>query len=58
MKMVVLKHTPRITVFNPTFVEYARVRQFAMQACNPGKANEKGIVERPDTASMRALFAA
>ena len=46
MKTVVLKHTPRITVFNPTFVEYARVRQFAMQACNPGKANEKGIVER------------
>jgi transposase len=46
MKTVVLKHTPRATVFNPTFVEYARVRQFAVQACNPGKANEKGIVER------------
>ncbi len=46
MKTVVLKHTPRATVFNPTFVEYARIRQFAVQACNPGKANEKGVVER------------
>jgi transposase len=46
MKTVVLANNPRGTVFNPTFVEYARVRQFAIQACNPGKANEKGVVER------------
>jgi transposase len=46
MKTVVLKHTARATVFNPTFLEYARVRHFAVQACTPRKANEKGIVER------------
>lgn len=55
MTTVVLKHTPRVTVFNPTFVEYARVRHFAVQACTPRKANEKGIVERGIGANRQAL---
>jgi len=47
MKTVVLEHTPHRTLFNPVFLEYARARGFAVQACNPGKGNEKGRVERP-----------
>ena len=47
MKTVVLSHTRVATVFNPRFVEYARARGFAIKACNPGKGNEKGRVERP-----------
>lgn len=47
MKTVVLEHTQRRTVFNPTFLEYARVRGFAVQACNVARGNEKGRVERP-----------
>ena len=47
MKTVVLAHTPRGTRFNPTFLEYARTRGFAAKACNVGKGNEKGVVERP-----------
>jgi transposase len=47
MKTVVLEHTQRRTVFNPTFLEYARVRGFGIQACNVARGNEKGRVERP-----------
>jgi transposase len=48
MKTVVLSHTAIATVFNPRFLEYARVRGgFAVVACNVRKGNEKGRVERP-----------
>ena len=48
MKTVVLSHTPRATVFNPRFLEYAQARgRFGVIACNPRKGNEKGRVERP-----------
>jgi transposase len=48
MKTVVLSHTALATVFNPRFLEYARVRGgFAVVACNVRKGNEKGRVERP-----------
>ena len=47
MKTVVLSHTPAATVFNPRFLEYARVRGLGAVACNPGQAHEKGVVERP-----------
>jgi len=46
MKTVVLKHGPP-TIFNEKFLGYARARGFAVAACNPGKGNEKGRVERP-----------
>jgi hypothetical protein len=47
MKTVVLSHTPLATVFNPTFLSYARARQFGAIACNVCRGNEKGLVERP-----------
>ena len=47
MKTVVLSHTPIATVFNPTFLSYARARQFGAIACNVYRGNEKGLVERP-----------
>ena len=48
MKTVVTSHTPQATVFNHRFLEYARARgDFATVACNVGKGNEKGRVERP-----------
>lgn len=47
MKTVVLSHTPQATVFNHRFLEYARVRGFAVVACNVRRGNEKGRVERP-----------
>jgi transposase len=47
MKTVVLSHTATATVFNPRFLEYARVRGLAARACTPGAAWEKGGVERP-----------
>lgn len=47
MKTVVLEHDPpRDPVFNPVFVEYAARRGFAIQACTPGEAHQKGGVER------------
>jgi len=46
MKTVVRSHTPRATVFNMRFLEYARNRRFAVTACNPHRPNEKGGVER------------
>lgn len=45
MKTVV--QDPRLRVFNPRFLAYAASRGFAAVACNPGKGNEKGRVERP-----------
>jgi transposase len=45
MKTVVLD--PRLRIFNPRFLHYAGCRGFAAIACNPGKGNEKGRVERP-----------
>lgn len=45
MKTVVLN--PRHGVFNPRFLHYAGSRGFAVVACNPGRGNEKGRVERP-----------
>jgi transposase len=45
MKTVVL--SPRHQAFNPRFLEYARTRGFAVIACNVGRGNEKGRVERP-----------
>jgi hypothetical protein len=47
MKTVVLSHTPIATVFNSTFLSYARARQFGAIACNVCRGNEKGLVERP-----------
>jgi transposase len=47
MKTVVLVHNHKVTRFNHSFVAYARARNFAIRACNPGKGNEKGRVERP-----------
>jgi len=47
MKTVVLEHRPpHAPVFNPEFIGYAAARGFAVHACNPGKGNEKGGVER------------
>jgi transposase len=45
MKTVV--QDPKHQVFNPRFLQYAAARGFAGVACNPGKGNEKGRVERP-----------
>lgn len=47
MKTVVLSPKPGATVFNPRFLEYARARGFSVKACNVGRGNEKGRVERP-----------
>lgn len=48
MKTVVTSHTATATVFNPKFLAYVSVRGgFAVRACNPRKAHEKGRVERP-----------
>src|SRR5689334_4685310 len=47
MKTVVLSHEPHATVFNHRFLAYAKTRDFAAVACNVGKGNEKGRVERP-----------
>ena len=45
MKTVVLVHNHKVTRFNQSFLAYARARNFAIRACNPGKGNEKGGVE-------------
>lgn len=47
MKTVVLSHTPLATRFNPTFLQYASSRGFAVTACNVRSPQEKGRVERP-----------
>lgn len=46
MKTVVLRHGPP-TLFNANFLAYSRARGFDVVACNPGRGNEKGRVERP-----------
>jgi hypothetical protein len=45
LKSVVLKRTPEIT-FNPQFLEFSRHYAFSIHPCTPGRANEKGRVER------------
>lgn len=45
LKSVVLKRKPEI-VYNTQFLDFARHYGFAIHACNPGKGNEKGRVER------------
>jgi len=47
MKTVVLERSDRTVLFHPRFVEYSRARGFAIQACTPGRPNEKAYVERP-----------
>jgi len=46
MKTVVLDRVQGAPRFHPRFVEYARVRDFAITACTPRKPNQKGSVER------------
>lgn len=45
LKSVVTKRLPE-RVFNAQFVDFARHMGFTIHACNPGKGNEKGRVER------------
>ncbi len=45
LKSVVIKRKPEIT-YNARFLDFARHYGFSLHACNPGKANEKGRVER------------
>jgi len=45
LKSVILKRTPEIT-FNPQFLDFARHYAFSIHPCTPGRANEKGRVER------------
>jgi hypothetical protein len=45
LKSVVIKRKPELTL-NATFLDYARHVGFSIHACNPGKPNEKGRVER------------
>lgn len=45
LKSVVTKRKPEIT-YNARFMDFARHYGFSLYACNPGKANEKGRVER------------
>jgi hypothetical protein len=46
MKTVVHRPGPP-PIFNRRFLAYAGARGFAVRACNPGRGNEKGRVERP-----------
>lgn len=45
LKSVVIKRKPEIT-YNARFLDFARHYSFSIRACNPGKPNEKGRVER------------
>jgi transposase len=45
LKSVVLKRTPELTL-NPQFLDFARHYGFSIHPCTPGRANEKGRVER------------
>jgi transposase len=47
MKTVVLERTAQTVLFHPRFLEYARVRGFAIRACKPRRPTEKPYVERP-----------
>lgn len=46
MKTVVLGRIKGVPQFHPRFVEYARLRDFAITVCTPEKPNQKGGVER------------
>ncbi len=45
LKSVVTSRKPGVT-YNAQFLDFARHYGFSLYACNPGKANEKGRVER------------
>ena len=45
LRSIVIRRKPELT-FNATFLDYARHVGFSIHACNPGKPNEKGRVER------------
>jgi len=45
LKSVILKRKPE-TVYNARFLDFARHYGFAILPCTPGRANEKGRVER------------
>jgi len=45
LKSVVLARKPELTL-NPQFLEFSRHYGFAIHLCTPGRANEKGRVER------------
>ncbi len=45
LKSVVITRKPEIT-YNARFLDFARHYGFSIRACNPGKPNEKGRVER------------
>ena len=45
LKSVVLRRTPELT-FNPQFLDFVRHYGFSVYPCTPGRANEKGRVER------------
>jgi len=45
LRSVVLKRTPEL-VLNPQFLDFARHYGFSIHPCTPGRANEKGRVER------------
>ena len=47
MKTVVITYAGGMPVFNRRFLEYASCRGFAVTACKPKKAHQKGRVERP-----------
>lgn len=45
LKSVVIKRRPEVT-YNSQFLDFARHYGFSLFACTPGRANEKGRVER------------
>ncbi len=45
LRSVVLSRSPELT-FNPQFLDFVRHYGFSVHPCNPGRANEKGRVER------------
>jgi transposase len=45
LKSVVLQRTPEL-VLNPQFLDFSRHYGFSIYPCTPGRANEKGRVER------------
>jgi hypothetical protein len=47
MKTVVQARKGSLVSFNPRMLSYAAAKGFGVVACNPGKGNEKGRVERP-----------
>jgi transposase len=47
MGTVVKERAGNVPVFNPRFLEYARIRGLGVQACTPRRPTEKPYVERP-----------